>query len=127
MRLAILAAAAALVAAPAVAQPAQPAQPHGKMQHGSQHDQMAMKDYMAAMQRMHQQMMGRHDADADRNFALMMIEHHRGGIAMVDVLMKHGDDAELKRMAAKTKASQEKEIGELQAWLDRHGGRTPKP
>jgi uncharacterized protein (DUF305 family) len=78
------------------------------------------------MQQMHQSMMKAHDADADRAFALMMIEHHRGGIAMVDTLAKHGDDAELKAMAAKTKAMQQKEIGELQAWLDRHGGRTPK-
>ena len=91
------------------------------------HGQVAMRDYMQAMQSMHQSMMRMNDADPDRAFAFKMIEHHRGGIAMADVLMKHGDDAELKQMAQKTRSEQMREIGELQAWLDRHGGRTARP
>ena len=83
-------------------------------------------DFMSAMQNMHQSMMKANDRDADRAFALKMIEHHRGGIAMSEVLMKHGDDAELKGMAQKTADMQRKEIAELQAWLDRHGGRTSR-
>ncbi|MDO8324703.1 MAG: DUF305 domain-containing protein [Phenylobacterium sp.] len=126
MKIALLAAALSLAAAPALAQPAGSEQ-HQGMAHGkSHHDQMAMKDYKAGMQEMHQSMMKTHDADADRSFALMMIEHHRGALAMTDALGQHGDDVELKAMAAKSKAMQQKEIGELQAWLDRHGGRTPK-
>lgn len=113
-KIATYAAAAALLAAPAFAQ------------QGS-HGAMAKQEYMAGMQRMHQAMMKADDADADRAFALMMIEHHRGGSAMVDILMKHGDDAELKRMGEKTKAMQAKEVQELQSWLDRHGGRAPRP
>lgn len=77
---------------------------------------------MQAMQRMHQAMMKADDADPDRAFALKMIEHHKGGIAMAEVLEKHGDDAELKAMARKTADMQRKEIGDLQAWLGRHGG-----
>jgi uncharacterized protein (DUF305 family) len=103
------------------------AQPNPHAGHGAgKHGDMAKQDYMAGMQRMHQAMMRADDADPDRAFALKMIEHHRGGVAMVDVLMKHGDDAELKRMGEKTKAMQLKEIEELQGWLDRHGGRTPR-
>ena len=83
-------------------------------------------DFMSAMQNMHQSMMSANDRDADRAFALKMIEHHRGGIAMSDVLMKHGDDAELKGMAQKSADMQRKEIAELQAWLDRHGGRATR-
>ena len=90
------------------------------------HGAMAGKDFMAAMQDMHQAMMRADDADPDRAFALKMIEHHKGAIGMGNVLMKHGDDAELKRMAEKSGAEQKKEIGELEAWLDRHGGRAPK-
>ncbi len=116
--LAILAAATALMAGPALAQQAQ-----GAMQHG----QMAKQDYMKAMQDMHQKMMSAEDADPDRAFALKMIEHHQGGIAMSQVLQKHGDDAELKQMAQKPSDMQRKEIAELQAWLDRHGGRAPRP
>ncbi len=85
------------------------------------------KDYDGAMQSMHQAMMKANDSDPDRAFALKMIEHHRGGIAMVEILTQHGDDAELKAMGQKTSEMQKKEIGELQTWLDRHGGRTPRP
>ena len=98
---------------------------HGMMMKGdmSMHGGPAGQDNMRAMHAMHQAMMKATDRDPDRAFAKMMIEHHRGGIAMSEVLIKHGDDAELKRMAQKTMEMQRKEIGELQGWLDRHGGR----
>ncbi|WP_299003611.1 DUF305 domain-containing protein [uncultured Caulobacter sp.] len=114
------AAALILVAAPALAQQGHP--PGHAMDHAGGHGQMAKQDYLQAMQRMHQAMMGAEDPDPDRAFALKMIEHHRGGIAMAEVLEKHGDDAELKAMARKSAEMQRKEIGELQAWLGRHGG-----
>jgi uncharacterized protein (DUF305 family) len=113
--IAVVAAAAALLAAPAMAQQA-----------GGQHGQMAKQDYMKAMQDMHQKMMSADDADPDRAFALKMIQHHQGGIAMAQVVQQHGDDAEIKQMAQKTIDMQRKEIAELQGWLDRHGGRTPR-
>lgn len=135
--LASVAVAASLLAAGAVAQ-TRPAQGgamnhpgHQGMNHqgmaGMNHGGMAMQENMAAMQRMQQAMMAVNDADPDRAFALKMIEHHRGGIAMSEIELKHGDDAEAKRMAQKTADMQRKEIAELQNWLDRHGGRTPKP
>lgn len=110
--IALAALAAALVAAPAAAQQAQ-------------HGQMAKQDYTKAMQDMHRKMMAAEDADPDRAFALKMIEHHRGGVAMSQAVQRHGDDAEIKRMAQKTTEMQQKEIAELQAWLARHGGRVP--
>ena len=112
-KFALAAAAAALIAVPALAQ-----------QGG--HGAMAKQDYMKSMQDMQQKMMAADDADPDRAFALKMIEHHRGGIAMSQVVMQHGDDAEIKRMAQKTMEMQQKEIGELQSWLVRHGGPAPK-
>ncbi|HEX7886065.1 MAG TPA: DUF305 domain-containing protein [Phenylobacterium sp.] len=122
--IAILTAAVALLAAPALAQQSG-AQPKGHA--GMQHGQMAMQDYMKGMQDMHQKMMSANDADPDRAWALKMIEHHRGAITMSEAVLKHGDDAEAKKMAQKTVEMQRKEIAELQAWLDKHGGRTPKP
>lgn len=98
----------------------------GMMQGGMTQGGM-MDAYMRAMQPSMQAMMRASDRDADRAFALKMMEHHRGGIAMMDVLATTGDDAELKRMATMMKQEQQKEIGALQAWLDRHGGRTPAP
>jgi uncharacterized protein (DUF305 family) len=101
---------------------------HQGMNHqGMNHGGMAMQENMAAMQRMNQTMMAVNDADPDRAFALKMIEHHKGAIAMSEIVLKHGDDAEAKRMAQKTAEMQRKEIAQLQNWLDRHGGRTPKP
>ena len=116
--IAIVAAAAVLLAAPAVAQ-----QSGAGMQHG----QMAKQDYMKSMQDMHQKMMSANDADPDRAWALKMIEHHRGGVAMSEAVLKHGDNAEIKKMAQETAAEQRREIAELQAWLDKNGGRAPKP
>jgi uncharacterized protein (DUF305 family) len=111
--IATIALSAALAGGAALAQPAQ-------------HGQMAKQDYMKAMQDMHQKMMAADDADPDRAFALKMIQHHQGGIAMGQVLQQHGDDAELKQMAQQSADMQRKEIAELQAWLDRHGGRAPR-
>ncbi|HMP04294.1 MAG TPA: DUF305 domain-containing protein [Gemmatales bacterium] len=118
----ILAASAALIGGAAVAQQGQ-----RQGQAGMQHGQMAMQDYMKSMQDMHQKMMSAHDADPDRAFALKMIAHHQGGIDMARIVQQHGDDAEIKQMAQKGADMQRKEIAELQSWLDRHGGRTPRP
>jgi len=113
----------ALISGIAVAQPMPKTPEHAGMAHGS----MAKGDYMAAMQGMHEAMMKADDRDADRAFALKMIEHHRGAISMAQVLMKHGNDAELKKMTEKSSSMQQKQIAELQRWLDRHGGRRPQP
>ncbi|NJC32614.1 uncharacterized protein (DUF305 family) [Sphingomonas jejuensis] len=117
-------AASLFFAAPAMAQ----AQGHQGMNHGSAqqaggHGDMARQEYMAAMQQMNERMMAANDPDPDRAFALKMIEHHRGGIAMSEIEIRHGDDAEAKRMAQKTADMQRKEIAELENWLRRHGSR----
>jgi uncharacterized protein (DUF305 family) len=132
---ATLAAAVSLLAAPALAQHAgHDAAPQAKAKdgqsgmHGSmgQHGHMAMQEDMATMKRMHEAMMAKQDADPDRAFALKMIEHHRAGIAMAQTVQKHGDDAEAKQMAQKMAEEQRRDIAELESWLDRHGGRTPR-
>lgn len=51
--------------------------------------------------------------DVDHDFAHMMIMHHQQAIEMSDVLLKHGDNAELKALATKMKAEQQKEMEEL--------------
>lgn len=92
----------------------------------AQHKTMASDDYQKAMQEMHKAMMSVNDADPDRAFALKMIEHHKGAIAMSEVVLKHGNDAEAKKMAQTAIDEQKKDIADLQSWLDRHGGWTPK-
>lgn len=112
-KLTIAVAAAALVALPALAQQAG-------------HGAMAKQDYMKVMQDMQQKMMSADDPDPDRAFALKMMEHHRAGVGMAQVVQRHGDDAEIKRMAQKMADEQRKDIAELESWLARHGGPAPK-
>jgi len=104
----------------------QSTQPGAKQQPAAAHGQAATDDFKASMEKMHQAMMAKNDADPDRAWAMKMIEHHRGGVEMSEIVIKHGDDAEAKKMAQKTMDMQKKEIAELESWLDRHGGKTPK-
>ena len=82
----------------------------------------ATKSYMAAMGKMHGPMMqGVQDASADVAFVKGMIPHHQGAIEMAKIVLAHGKDEELKKMAQKVIDDQTMEIGEMQAWLKQHG------
>ena len=59
------------------------------------------------------QMPMRMTGDVDTDFAIMMSMHHQQAVKMVDVLLEHGDDAELKAMARKMKAAQQQEIKDM--------------
>ena len=59
-----------------------------------------------------------HSGSIDKQFAQMMIPHHQGAIDMSNAYLKSGAHEEkLKSMAKKIISDQQKEIGELQAWL----------
>lgn len=65
-------------------------------------------------------MKGRRDAqsmkmsgDVDKDFAMMMAQHHQQAIAMSKVMRDHGRNPELKAMAQKMSTQQQKEIDEL--------------
>lgn len=53
--------------------------------------------------------------NTDHDFAHMMLEHHRGAVAMADIQLRDGKDATMRQMAEKIKADQQKEISELEA------------
>jgi len=61
--------------------------------------------------------------DQDRDFAKMMIAHHQGAIDMARVQLARGKDPALRKMAGEVIAVQQREIAELNAYLDRSGGR----
>ena len=62
-----------------------------------------------------------HSGSIDRQFAQMMVPHHQGAIDMSRSYLKLGAHEEkLKTMANKIIADQEKEIRELQAWLNKN-------
>lgn len=78
--------------------------------------------YMMAMNKLFEQMGAMQmSGDPDMDFAMMMIPHHESAIAMAEELLKNGKDENLKKMAEKMKADQEKEVAELQKWLEAHG------
>ena len=113
---------AALVVAPALAQQAMD---HSKMDHskmqGMDHSKM-MKNtpanpYAEAEMRMHQRMMPAVGADASETWVRKMIEHHRGGVEASKIAVAQAKDAQVRSMAQKTMAMQNKEITELQNWL----------
>ena len=81
----------------------------------------AQKGLQHAMMQMNAPMMqGMMASDADVAWICAMIPHHQGAVAMAQVGLKNGDDAEAKKIAEKTVREQEKSIAELKSWLERH-------
>jgi uncharacterized protein (DUF305 family) len=100
--------AAALIAAPAIA-----------LGQAMNHD-MGGQALMQANERMMDAMQDMEPSgDTDKDFATMMVDHHKGAIDMAKVQLEHGDDPELRALAEKIIADQEKEISQLQEWLSR--------
>ena len=93
----------------------------GKKGMGDQ-SMMAMHEDMTAMKKMDKAMMAAKGATPDVAFARKMLAHHQGAIEMAQIELKHGTDAEAKRMAQKMIDDQTKSQAELQAWLKTHGG-----
>jgi uncharacterized protein (DUF305 family) len=56
--------------------------------------------------------------DVDKDFAMMMMMHHKAGLEMANNEIAHGKDAELKKAAQKMVEEQKKEMKELQDWLN---------
>jgi uncharacterized protein (DUF305 family) len=74
---------------------------------------MAMNDMMAKMDAM--KMKG----NTDHDFAHMMLEHHKGALAMADIELRDGKDDTMRQMAEKIKAEQQKDLGELEPLAER--------
>lgn len=60
-----------------------------------------------AMQKMMQKMKAmKMTGDPDKDFAMMMIEHHQGAIDAANIVLKSGKDSKIKEMAQKTLRTQ---------------------
>ncbi|TJZ89964.1 DUF305 domain-containing protein [Paracoccus gahaiensis] len=79
-----------------------------------EHVQENMRRMMVTMPAMHDGMM---NEDADVAFACGMIAHHQGAIDMAQVLLEHGDDAEMIKLAGEIIAAQVGEMEQMTTWL----------
>lgn len=82
-------------------------------------DDAATKAYLAAAERMHRDMAIEFTGDPDVDFARGMIAHHQGAIDMAQALLEHGQDPEIRALAAAIIAAQEQEIAFLRSWLEK--------
>ena len=127
---------AALLLAPAAR--AQQAQPPGGM---AGHPGMAMPapatrsirppagaarnagDMMQSMERMNRDMTAAPmTGNPDRDFVAMMTPHHQGAIDMARIYLRDGTDPEIRGMAERIIADQEREIRAFKAWQAKHPG-----
>jgi uncharacterized protein (DUF305 family) len=104
------------------------AQTHGHDAHGGHTSAAppaaasgATEGYRAANARMHRDMDIAFTGDADVDFVKGMIPHHQGAIDMAKVVLAHGKDAQVRKWAEDVIREQEREIGEMRAWLARRG------
>jgi uncharacterized protein (DUF305 family) len=82
-------------------------------------DDPATQAYLAASERMHREMAIEFTGNPDVDFARGMIAHHQGAIDMAQALLEHGQDPEIRTLAAAIIAAQEQEIAFLRSWLEK--------
>jgi uncharacterized protein (DUF305 family) len=78
--------------------------------------------FMEANNRMHQGMAFEFSGNADEDFIRGMIPHHQGAVEMAQIVLEHGSDPEVRKLAEAVIKAQEAEIKWMQDWLAKNGG-----
>lgn len=78
------------------------------------------KAFEAANAAMHEKMAIAYTGDADKDFIAGMIPHHEGAVAMARVVLEHGKDPEIRKLAEDIIAAQDREISQMKAWQAKH-------
>ncbi len=90
----------------------------GKAHSGAGHAAGEHNELMETMNKMMDKMKGmKMTGDADKDFVMMMIPHHESAVTMAEDEISHGKHYELKKMAQKIIADQNKEIKDFKDWL----------
>ena len=83
-------------------------------------DNASTKEFKAADMAMMKDMDVAYTGNPDVDFRTHMIPHHKGAVAMAKVALKHAKDPATKAMAQKIIDDQEREVGEMEAWLKKN-------
>ena len=78
--------------------------------------------YQSAMDAMMTNMMIPYSGNPDVDFINGMIPHHQGAVAMAKIVLEHGTDPEVRKLAEGVIAAQEAEIKWMTDWLVKNGG-----
>ena len=97
--------------------------------HGSHHSAAPIKGtvneattaYAEANAKMHAGMDIQFSGDADVDFVRGMIAHHQGAVDMARIVLQHGKDPEIRKLAGDIIKAQEGEIAMMQEWLKKRG------
>lgn len=81
-------------------------------------DTASTKAYKAVNDRMHAGMAITFSGDADVDFARGMIPHHQGAVEMARIVLEHGRDPELRKLAEAVVKAQNDEIQFMTKWLE---------
>lgn len=100
--------------APRAAAPA-PASPGA-----AQPNAAAIKAFEEANAKMHRDMAVPLSGNPDVDFVRGMIPHHQGAIDMAEIVLKHGKDPQIRKLAREIIKAQKSEIAMMRRWLERN-------
>ena len=86
-------------------------------------DSAATKAYRAVNDKMHKDMDIAFTGDADADFARGMIPHHQGAVDMAKIVLQHGKDPAIRKLAEDVVRTQETEIKFMREWLAKRGAK----
>ncbi|RKE85999.1 hypothetical protein DFO46_2803 [Rhizobium sp. AG855] len=91
------------------------------MGQGMMDDSPSSKAFQEANEKMHKDMAVPLTGNADVDFVRGMIPHHQGAIDMAKIVLEHGKDPEIRKLAEGVIKAQEGEIAMMKDWLSKNG------